>query len=95
MHQDGLAAGASYTVTTQVQVPTNLSGPYYLFVITDPPTDSPIGKVFEGGGANEDNNSLYLAPPLVIDPPPPCQPVGHRHHAARPGDGEVGRPVDA
>ena len=70
-HENGLAAGASYTVTTQVQVPTNLSGPYYLFVITDPPTDSPIGKVFEGGGANEDNNSLYLAPPLIIDPPPP------------------------
>ena len=55
----------------QVQVPADLSGPYYLFVITDPPTDSAIGKVFEGGGANEDNNSLYLAPPLVIDPPPP------------------------
>ena len=72
-HQDGLAGGASYTVTTPVQVPADLSGPYYLFVITDPPTDSPIGQVFEGGGANEDNNSLYLAPPLVIDPPPPSQ----------------------
>ncbi len=29
--------------------------------------------MFEGGGANEVNNSLYLAPPLVIDPPPPAQ----------------------
>ena len=72
-HQNGLGAGASYLVTTQVQVPPDLSGPYYLFVITDPPTDSPIGKLFEGGEANEDNNSLYLAPPLVIDPPPPSQ----------------------
>ena len=52
-------------------MPSDLIGPYYLFVITDPPTDSAIGKVFEGGGANEDNNSLFLAPPLVIDPPPP------------------------
>ncbi len=73
LHQNGLGANGSYTVTTQVQVPANLSGPYYLFVITDPPTDSSIGQVFEGGGANEDNNSLYLAPPLVIDPPPPSQ----------------------
>ena len=72
-HQNGLGAGASYTVTTQVQVPPDLSGPYYLFVITDPQTDSAIGQVFEGGEANEDNNSLYLAPPLVIDPPPPSQ----------------------
>ena len=50
---------------------SDLSGPYYLFVITDPPTDSAIGQVFEGGMANEDNNSLFLVPPLVIDPPPP------------------------
>ncbi len=52
-HQTWLGAGASYTVTTQVQVPPDLSGPYYLFVISDPPTDSPIGTVFEGGGANQ------------------------------------------
>ena len=71
-HQNGLGAGASYTVMTQVQVPMNLSGPYYLFVITNPPVDSPIGTVFEGGGSNQ-VNSLYLAPPLVIDPPPPSQ----------------------
>src|SRR5262249_8259546 len=70
-HDGGLAAGGSYTVTVPVQVPADLSGPYYLFVITDPPTDSAIGKVFEGGGAKEDNNSLNLAPALVIDPPPP------------------------
>ncbi len=68
-HTGGLAAGASYTVTTPVQVPSNLSGPYYLFVISNPPTDSPIGSVFEGGGPNQFND-LYLAPPLVIDPPP-------------------------
>ncbi len=71
-HMHGLGAGASYTITTQVQVPVNLSGPYYLFVITNPPVDSPIGMVFEGGGANQ-VNSLYLAPPLVIDPPPASQ----------------------
>ena len=69
VHTGGLASGASYTVTTQVQVPANLSGPYYLFVITNPPVDSSIGQVFEGGGANQFND-LYLAPPLVIDPPP-------------------------
>ncbi len=71
-HQNGLGSGDSYTVTTAVQVPSNLSGPYYLFVISNPPVDSPIGQVFEGGGANQ-VNSLYLAPPLVIDPPPPSQ----------------------
>ncbi len=70
-HMGGLSGGASYTVTDAVQVPTDLTGPYYLFVITDPPSQSAIGQVFEGGGANEDNNSLYLAPPLVIDTPPP------------------------
>ncbi len=70
-HQNGLAAGGSYSVTTAVQVPSDLVGPYYLFVITDPPASSAIGMVFEGGGANEDNNSRFLAPPLVIDPPPP------------------------
>ena len=73
IHGNGLGAGASYTVTAQVQVPIDLSGPYYLFVITDPPTDDAIGQVFEGGGANEDNNSNYLTPPLIIDPPPPSQ----------------------
>ena len=70
-HDGGLGANGSYTVTTPVEIPVNLSGPYYLFVITDPPLDSAIGMVFEGGGANEDNNSLYLAPALIIDPPPP------------------------
>ena len=55
-HQGGLAAGASYTVTVPVQVPSNLSGPYYLFVITNPPVDSPIGSVFEGANQNNDSN---------------------------------------
>ena len=59
-------------MTTPVQVPTNLSGPYYLFVIANPPVDSPIGTVFEGGGADQFND-LYLAPPLIIDPPPPSK----------------------
>ena len=80
-------------------MPTNLGGPYYLFVITDPPTDSPIGKVFEGGGADEDNNSLYLAPPLIIDPPPPSNlavtgitlPGPATVEVGRPGDGELDR----
>ena len=70
VHTGGLGAGDNYTVTTQVQVPSNLSGPYYLFVISNPPVDSPIGMVFEGGGANQFND-LYLTPPLVINPPPP------------------------
>ena len=48
-HQNGLGAGGSYSVTAAVQVPADLSGPYYLFVITDPPSNSAIGKVFEGG----------------------------------------------
>ena len=51
-------------------MPTDLSGPYYLIAITNPPVDSPIGTVFEGGGADQFSD-LALAPPLIIDPPPP------------------------
>ncbi len=92
-HEDGLGANGTYTETVQVQVPSYLSGPYYLFVITDPPVDSPIGKVFEGGGANEDNNSLYLSPALVIDPPPPSQLVVTSITLPSPATAKSGDPV--
>jgi hypothetical protein len=64
-----LGAGESYTVTTTVRVPADLIGPYYLFVVTDPAIDTPIGKVFEG--PNERNNATPTAAPVVIELPPP------------------------
>jgi YD repeat-containing protein len=66
----GLAAGASYTVNKSFQAPVDLSGPYYVFAITDP-TDrnNPTGKVFEG--AKEVNNAKPSDRPLLFEVPPP------------------------
>src|SRR5262249_51364 len=68
-HKGHLAAGQSYSVDTTVDLPLDLLGPYYGFVITDPPPDKPQGKVFEG--TNERNNDRPSDVPLIIDLPPP------------------------
>ena len=71
-HTGGLAAGAGYQNTMTFKAPKNLTGPWYVFVITDPPTaTSPItGVVFEAG--KENNNATATATPLLIDQPPPA-----------------------
>ncbi|MEI9924483.1 MAG: CARDB domain-containing protein [Bradyrhizobium sp.] len=69
-HNGGLAAGASYQNSLSFKAPKNLTGPWYIFVLTDPPTStSPAtGVVFE---ASETNNATSTATPLLIDQPPP------------------------
>ncbi len=70
-HTGGLAAGDTYTVDLTVTAPFNLTGPYYVFVITDPPTfANPRGDVFEGN--NEDNNDTSSPLPVLFDTPPPA-----------------------
>jgi len=70
-HNKGLEPGASYDAVASVRAPTDLTGPFYIFVVTDPIKDSrhPRGKVFEG--ENERNNSAYSTEPLIINLPPP------------------------
>ncbi len=70
-HTGGLKAGASYTITDTLKAQSNITGPWYVFVITDPPTaDSPTGAVFEN--SPEDDNTTATATPLLIDQPPPA-----------------------
>jgi YD repeat-containing protein len=69
-HRDGLPAGTAYTNSISFQTPANLTGPWYVFVITDPPNPGqPSGTVFE---TNESNNATATAVPLLIDQPPPA-----------------------
>ena len=70
-HTGGLGAGASYTMTDTLKAPQNLSGPWYVFVLTDPADCliQPRGMVFEGN--NENNNATPTTTPLLIDQPPP------------------------
>jgi hypothetical protein len=70
-HTGGLAANGSCTSTVTLKAPRGLTGPWYVFVITDPPTASSArGAVFEGTG--ESNNATPTATPLRIDQPPPA-----------------------
>jgi subtilase family serine protease len=69
-HNNGLATGASYDVTRSLRLPSNLTGPFFVFVIADPVrTTWPRGAVFEG--ANEENNASTTQTPLLIELPPP------------------------
>jgi subtilase family serine protease len=70
-HTGGLAAGASYQNTVTLQAGRNMTGPWYVFVLTDPPTPySARGAVYEGD--NENNNATPTATPLLIADPPPA-----------------------
>ncbi len=65
--EDPLGAGQSYTVTTTVDLPPDMVGPYYVFVVTDAPLKSAQGMVYE---SNERNNDRASDVPLVIEQPP-------------------------
>ena len=65
-----LSAGGNYTVDKTLQLPTDLVGSYYVFVITDAPQSSPRGVVFEGN--DEGNNAKASIQPLVLELPPPA-----------------------
>ncbi|MEF8723661.1 MAG: CARDB domain-containing protein [Candidatus Accumulibacter delftensis] len=69
-HRGGLAQGDSYTVSRTLRAPLDISGAYYVFVVTDPARGSGRGKVFEGGF--ERNNATPNAPPSIFEVPPPA-----------------------
>src|SRR5262249_32852474 len=70
-HTGGLAAGAHYDVAQTFKLPGDLSGPYYVIVVTDPLQSvfDPHGQVEE---ANEKNNDLASPQQLLIDQQPPA-----------------------
>ncbi len=68
-HRGGLEAGKSYSNSFQFQIPTDLIGPWYAIVVTDPIRRGVIGDVFEGD--REQNNSTASPQPIVIQLPPP------------------------
>nr|WP_013334799.1 CARDB domain-containing protein [Gloeothece verrucosa]ADN18050.1 YD repeat protein [Gloeothece verrucosa PCC 7822] len=60
----------SYTINKTLSIPTYLTGPFYVFVITDPAEfKAKGGKVFEGNG--EGNNATASKQPLLLELPPP------------------------
>ena len=69
-HVGALQPNGSYTVTRTYTVPHGLTGPYYMFVLTDPIAShsGTRGAVVE---SNESNNSAATATPMLIDLPPP------------------------
>ncbi len=64
---DPLGAGESYTIDTTVDLPPDMVGPYYVFVVTDAPLKAAQGMVYE---SNERNNDRASDVPLVIEQPP-------------------------
>ncbi|MBY0513966.1 MAG: hypothetical protein K2P78_08660, partial [Gemmataceae bacterium] len=69
-HTGGLAAGAAYAVARTLQLPTDLLGPWYVLVVTDPVRSGVIGQVFESG--KERNNDRASPVPVVVELPPPA-----------------------
>jgi len=72
--EGGLTAGDSYSVETTITPPSWLTGPFYVFVLTDPPNydldrDIFIGDVFEG--KLETNNASPSTNPILLELPPP------------------------
>ena len=88
--RSGLTAGDSYEVTKTLNLPSNLTGPFYVFVITDPPQISPQGLVFEGN--NEGNNDDSSDQPLIIELSPPAD--LQVETITIPGNLETGNPID-
>lgn len=88
-HTGGLVAGDSYTITKNLRLSNDLTGPYYVFVITDPPQYNRRGEVFEGG--NEGNNATPSAQPLIIELPPPSD--LQVDSISLPSSGQTGDPI--
>ncbi len=70
-HTGIVNAGNSYVVNDTITLPRDLSGAFYVFVVTDPVrfNDRPRADVFEGD--NERNNASPSPQPLLIELPPP------------------------
>ena len=91
-HKGVVAAnGGSYTVSASFKLPAQLTGTYYVIVLTDPTVNGagPRGKVFEG--AFENNNATASADPVIIDQPPPSDLVVSG--IVVPASGQTGQPV--
>ncbi|MEQ1844945.1 MAG: CARDB domain-containing protein, partial [Nitrospira sp.] len=69
-HTGGLAVGQSYGITQSFKAPNDLSGSYYVLVITDPRNASGVSLVYEGNA--EQNNDRASIQPLLIEQPPPA-----------------------
>ena len=90
-HVGALAGNASYSISDIFQLPRGLSGPFYVFVITDPiqsPASLPRGKVYE---ENENNNSLASTFQVIINPQLPADLVVSNIQV--PPNGQTGQPV--
>ncbi len=70
-HYGGLASKDSYVIPEKnFDIPTNLSGSFYVFVVTDPRSSTTKGQVFEG--AFDNNNAFSSLQPLILELPPPA-----------------------
>ncbi|HCO96831.1 MAG TPA: hypothetical protein DIU00_23310, partial [Phycisphaerales bacterium] len=72
-HSGVLTAGADYQAAVgDLEVPIHLTGPFYVFVITDPIwlIYRPRADVFEG--QYEYNNATPSPQPMIIESPPPA-----------------------
>jgi subtilase family serine protease len=87
-HSGGLAANGTYTINGSLRAPSDLTGAYYLFVVSDPMSGS-RSAVYEG--ANERNNALSAAQPILLELPPPSDLVVDSVTA--PAAGNIGDPV--
>lgn len=83
-HRDGLQAGESYTKSGEFLIPLGISGPLYVFVVTDRQ-----GRVFEDGRTA--NNVVYHPEPVMISLPSPSDLVVES--ATAPQSGTPGLPV--
>ena len=68
-HKGGLAAGAGYSESFQFQIPTDLTGSWYVMVVTDPVQRGKIGDIFEA--SKERNNDRASTLPMIVQLPPP------------------------
>ncbi|WP_346658742.1 Ig-like domain-containing protein [Bradyrhizobium sp. 143] len=87
-HAGGLPANGSYTINGSLRAPGDLTGAYYLFVVSDPMSGS-RSAVYES--ANERNNALSSAQPILLELPPPSDLVVDSVTA--PAAGNIGDPV--
>ncbi|MEM2990266.1 MAG: CARDB domain-containing protein, partial [Halobacteria archaeon] len=68
-HTGSLGIGQSYEVTRTYNLPRGITGPYYIFILTDVPRRADQrGSVIE---ANEGNNASPSQIPMLIEIPPP------------------------
>ncbi|HEX29157.1 TPA: hypothetical protein ENG04_03660, partial [Candidatus Poribacteria bacterium] len=58
-HNGSLVAGASYTVTNTITLPNGISGPYYMFVVTD--ANNRVEETDESNNSGMDSASIQVS----------------------------------